>query len=91
LKHGKIGGHKRSVLSGAAAEWLRERLRSGPFTMRMLKAELAGRGIKTHTSVVWLFVRAEGLSFKKNDPASRAGSAGHRPQTHPLEGASGQD
>ena len=91
LKHGKIGGHKRPVLSGATASWLRERLRSGPFTMRKLKAELAGRGVKTHASVVWLFVRAEGLSFKKNDPASGAGSAGHRPQAHPLEDPSGQD
>jgi transposase len=56
-----------------------------------LEAELAGRGVKTHASVVWLFVRAEGLSFKKNDPASGAGSAGHRPQAHPLEDPSGQD
>ena len=56
LKHGKIGGHKRPVLSGATASWLRERLR-----------------------------------FKKNDPASGAGSAGHRPQAHPLEDPSGQD
>jgi transposase len=33
--------------------------------MRKLKAELAVRGVKTHASVVWLFVRAQGLSFKK--------------------------
>lgn len=91
LKHGKIGGHKPSVLSGSAAEWLRERLRSGPFTLRKLKAELALRGVRTHASVVWLFVRAEGLSFKKNDPASGAGSTGHRPQAPALEGSSGQD
>ena len=45
LKHGKIGGHKRPVLSGATASWLREHFRSGPFTMRKLKAELAGRGL----------------------------------------------
>jgi transposase len=90
LKHGKIGGHKRPVLSGATASWLREHFRSGPFTMRKLKAELAGRGVKTHASVVWLFVRAEGAQLQKNDPASGAGSAGHRPQAHPLEDPSGQ-
>lgn len=72
LKHGKIGGHKTPVLTGVTAEWLRERLRSGPFTLRQLKAELATRGVKTHASVLWLFVRAEGLSFKKNDPANGA-------------------
>ena len=77
LKHGKIGGHKRPVLSGATASWLRERLRSGPFTMRKLKAELAVRGVKTHASVVWLFVRAQGLSFKKRS-CQWAGSARYR-------------
>ena len=83
LKHGKIGGHKRPVLSGATASWLRERLRSGPFTMRKLKAELAGRG---------LALRARrGAQLQKNDPASGAGSAGHRPQAHPLEDPSGQN
>jgi transposase len=70
LKHGKIGGHKRPVLSGATASWLRERFRSGPFTMRKLKAELAVCGVKTHARVVWLFVRAEGAQLQKNDPAS---------------------
>jgi transposase len=65
LKHGKIGGHKTSVLSGATAQWLRERMNSGPFTLRKLTAELAARGIKTHQKTVWLFVHAEGLSFKK--------------------------
>jgi putative transposase len=27
---GKIGGHKKPVLSGANADWLRKRIRSGP-------------------------------------------------------------
>jgi putative transposase len=70
LKHGKIGGHKTAVLSGVAAEWLRERVSSGPFTLRRLTAELAARGIKTHQKTVWLFVHAEGLSFKKNGSAN---------------------
>jgi putative transposase len=76
---GKIGGHKKPVLSGANGEWLRKRIRSGPFTLRKLALELAERGIKTDVRAVWTFVHAEGLSFKKNDPAGRAGSPRHRP------------
>ena len=90
LKHGKIGGHKTSALSGATAEWLRERLRSGPFTLRKLIVELAARGIKTHQKTVWLFVHAEGLSFKKNGAANGAVTPRHRPQTDALEGSSAQ-
>lgn len=33
--------------------------------MRKLTAELAERGIKTDRRAVWVFVHAEGLSFKK--------------------------
>jgi putative transposase len=65
LSPGQIGGHKPRVLSGASADWLRERCRSGPFTTRGLTAELAARGIKTDRRAVWVFARAEGLSFKK--------------------------
>jgi putative transposase len=79
LSPGKIGGHKKPVLSGANADWLRNRIRSGPFTLRKLTRELAARGIKTDVRAVWTFVHAEGLSFKKNDPASRAGSPRYRP------------
>jgi transposase len=42
-----------------------ERIRSGPFTLRQLTQELAARGIKTDVRAVWVFVHAEGLSFKK--------------------------
>jgi transposase len=65
LKPGKMNGHKKRVLSGPHAEWLRERIRSGPFTLRKLTTELAARGIKTHQKAVWIFVHAKGLSFKK--------------------------
>lgn len=60
-----MNGHKKPVLSGSNAEWLRERIKSGSFTLRGLTAELAAHGIKTHQKIVWLFVHAEGLSFKK--------------------------
>jgi putative transposase len=66
----QIGGYKPRTLVGECAEWLRERIRSGPVTLRGLTAELAERGIKTQPRAVWVFLHSEGLSFKKN-PASR--------------------
>ena len=66
LKPGKIGGHKVPTLSGGRAEWLRQRCAEGPFSTRGLVAELAERGIKTDRRAVWVFLRAQGLSFKKN-------------------------
>lgn len=69
LAPGKIGGHKPRQLSGETADWLRERCEAGPFTIRGLAAELAARGIKTGRRAVWVFLHAEGLSFKKNRAA----------------------
>ena len=88
LSPGKIGGHKRRLLSGKVADWLRQRCRSKPFTTRGLTAELAARGIKTDRRAVWIFLQAEGLSFKKNHSTGRAGQAGHRSQAQALEGQS---
>ena len=68
----QIGGYKPRTLSGDCAEWLRQRISAGPFTLRGLAAELAERGIKTHPRAVWVFVHAEGLSFKKNSAARGA-------------------
>ena len=78
MRPGKIGGHKKPVLSGVNADWLRKRIRSGPFTLRKLTQELAARGIKTDVRAVWTFVHAEGLSFKKNAPAGRTGPPRYR-------------
>jgi transposase len=72
LAPGQVGGHKKPVLSGRTADWLRERCRRGPFTTRGLAAELAERGVKTDRRAVWVFLHAEGLSFKKNRAARRA-------------------
>ena len=72
LAPAQIGGYKPRTLSGEAAEWLRARVASGPVTLRGLTAELAGRGIKTQPRAVWVFLHAEGLSFKKNFAARRA-------------------
>ena len=75
LAPGRIGGHKKPTLCGEPAEWLRERCRSGPFTTRALTAELAARGVKTDWRAVWVFLHAEGLSFRKNRAAGRADPA----------------
>ena len=75
LTPGKMNGHKKRTLSGPIAAWLRERLRSAPFTTRQLTAEILARGIKTDRRAVWVFLHAEGLSFKKNRAAGRAGPA----------------
>jgi putative transposase len=69
LAPAQIGGYKPRTLSGDCAGWLRARIASGPFTLRGLAAELAERGIKTHPKAVWVFVHAQGLSFKKNSAA----------------------
>jgi transposase len=66
----QVGGYKPRTLSGANAEWLRKRIMAGPFTLKGLSDELAQMGIKAHPKAVWVFVHAEGLSFKKN-PAGR--------------------
>lgn len=72
LQPGKMGGHRKPVLSGGTGDWLEQRVRSGPFTLRALVAELAERGVKTDHRAVWTFVRAKGLSFKENDAGHRA-------------------
>jgi len=71
----QVGGYKPRTLSGQVAEWLRQRIAAGPFTLRGLTAELAGRGIKTQPRAVWVFVHDEGLSFKKNPAGPGADAA----------------
>jgi putative transposase len=78
LSPGQIGGHTKPVLSGEPGTWLSERVRGGRFTLRGLVAELAERGVKTDRRAVWVFVRAQGLSFKKNAAGERAGSGRRR-------------
>jgi len=74
LKPAQMGGYKPRTLSGECASWLRQRVAAGPVTLRGLTAELADRGIKTQPRAVWVFLHAEGLSFKKN-PAARGADA----------------
>jgi len=86
ISPGKIGGHKKRVLSGANADWLRKRIRSGPFTLRKLTSELAARGVKTDVRAVWTFVHAEGLSFKKK----RSSRPNRIAPTSPVSGFAGR-
>jgi transposase len=63
---GKIGGHRRVVLSGEAGDWLLVRLAAKPdLTMRALTAELAARGVRVAHDTVWRFVKRAGQTVKK--------------------------
>jgi transposase len=62
---GKMGGHRKRVLEPHGA-FLAERLRETPhLTLHGLKEELAARGVQVSHNAVWVFLRREGLRFKK--------------------------
>lgn len=62
----KMGGYRRRVLV-PHREFIAERIGREPhLTLHRLKDELAERGIEVSHNTVWLFLRHEGLSFKKN-------------------------
>lgn len=63
---GKMGGHRKPALDPHRA-FIRERIEQTPhLTLHGLKAELAVRGVHVSHNAVWLFLRREGLRFKKN-------------------------
>jgi putative transposase len=63
---GKMGGHRKPLLDSHRA-FIIERINQTPhLTLHGLKDELAGRGVKVSHNAVWLFLRREGLRFKKN-------------------------
>lgn len=63
---GKMGGHRKRVLEPHRA-FIVERLKQMPhLTLHGLQADLAVRGVKVSHTAVWLFLRREGLRFKKN-------------------------
>ena len=63
---GKMGGHRKRVLEPHRS-FIIERIAQTPhLTLHGLKRELAERGVKVSHNAVWLFLRREGLSFKKN-------------------------
>jgi putative transposase len=67
---GKMGGHRKPILDPHRA-FIIERLRQTPhLTLHGLKDELAARGVVVSHNAVWLFLRREGLRFKKNSARS---------------------
>lgn len=71
---GKMGGHCKPVLL-PYRDFIVERLEQTPhLTLHKLKDELAARGVQISHNAVWLFLRREGLRFKKNSVRSRAGA-----------------
>ena len=62
----KMGGHRKRLLDPHRA-FILERIGQAPhLTLHGLKDELAARGVKVSHNAVWLFLRREGLRFKKN-------------------------
>ena len=63
---GKMGGHRKRVLEPHSA-FIKERIgQTSHLTLHQLRDELATRGVKVSHNTIWLFLRREGLSFKKN-------------------------
>jgi putative transposase len=62
----KMGGHRKPLLEPHRA-FILERISQSPhLTLHGLKDELAARGVIVSHNAVWLFLRREGLRFKKN-------------------------
>jgi putative transposase len=63
---GKMGGHRKRLLEPHRG-FILERLGQTPhLTLHALKDELATRGVCVSHNTVWVFLRREGLRFKKN-------------------------
>jgi transposase len=63
---GKMSGHRKPVLETHRAfikEWISQ---TPHLTLRKLKDELAARGVKVSHNAAWMFLRREGLRFKKH-------------------------
>jgi putative transposase len=85
VRPGQMGGYKPRAISGAHRVWLIGRCKKGDFTLRGLACELAAeRGLKVDYRSVWEFVHAEGLSYKKNTSARRAGSSRRKKNARPM-------
>jgi transposase len=85
-------GRIRSPLHGHRA-WLLELVAAAPgVTLAEVQARLiAERGQPSTTAAIWRFFAREGISFKKNAAARRAGQARRRAQAGELETLPGPD
>ena len=63
---GKMGGHRKRVLEPHRAFILEQIAQRPHLTLHRLRDALAARGVSVSHNTVWLFVRREGLRFKKN-------------------------
>ena len=63
---GKMGGHRKRVLAPYRSFIVARIAQTPHLTLHGLKDELAARGVKVSHNAVWLFLRREGLTFKKN-------------------------
>jgi transposase len=67
-----MGGRRPFALAGER-DWVLARLSEVPdITLRALAKELMERGVKVSNYAVWHFLKAEGLTFKKNSARQRA-------------------
>lgn len=62
----KMGGYRKPILEPHRAFIIERINQTSHLTLHGLKEELAARGVKVSHNAVWLFLRREGLSFKKN-------------------------
>lgn len=63
---GKMGGYRKRLLDPHRAFIVERISQTSHLTLHGLKEELAARGVKVSHNAVWLFLRREGLRFKKN-------------------------
>ena len=63
---GKMGGHRKRLLEPHRTFILKRLGQMPHLTLHGLKAELAARGVQVSHNAVWMFLRREGLRFKKN-------------------------
>ena len=88
---GSSRGRQRSPLHRHRT-WLLALVASVPdVTLAEVQSRLAERGLRAGLSALWRFFDREGISFKKNAAALRAGQARRRAQAGELAALSGQD
>lgn len=82
-----MGGVRRNRL-GAERVWILSRIVEKPdLTLRELLAELHARGVTVALNTLWLMLRREGLTFKKNADRERAYEARRRAAQSALDQA----
>lgn len=89
---GSSRGRIRSPLH-AHRQWLLDQVAGTPgLTLAEMRERLLReRGLAAGINAIWGFFRREGISFKKNAAALRAGEARRRAQAGELEALSGAD